>query len=119
MNPFEVKNAAIMVIQGSKLHFVLLNQPGEWTILLSRYSVEQIVDEKNPVDFIPEKVHDRTLALIIVPDYWLGNVNHKFQSKKQSLVEIFIERKLLSEYPDLTDIRQFYEYEFSHADQGE
>ena len=119
MNPFEVKNAAIMVINGSRLYFVILDRPGEWTILPDTYSIEQILDENNPTRFVPERVQHRTLPLIIVPDYWLGNVSYSFQSKKRTLAETFIERKLLSEYPDLTDIRHFYEYVFFQADQRE
>jgi len=119
MNPFEVKNSAVIVVNGDQLHFVLIDRPGEWSILPDFCSIERIIDNPHDVGFVPETVRHRILTLIIVPDYWLGNMSHVFQSKKRSLAQVFIERKLLSEYPDLNGIQNFYKYDFYQTHQKE
>ena len=112
MNPFESKNANIIVVHNDELHFILVEPSGDWKIFPSSCSIDQIIDEEDTLAFVPQPIQNRMVPLIIVPDYWLGNVSYDFRSKKRSLAETFIERKLLSENPDLDDVQNFYEYAF-------
>jgi len=59
---------------------------------------------------LPEAVLNRTNRLLIVPDYWIGQANMSLPSRKRSIVEAFVERKLIAEYSDLPDIGLFYGY---------
>jgi hypothetical protein len=44
-----------------------------------------------------------------VPDYWFGNFVCKFQSSKKSLTDAFVERKLNAQFPQLPEVKFFYD----------
>jgi hypothetical protein len=69
---------------------------------------------------LPPAVLNRTNRLLIVPDYWIGQADMRLPSQKRSIVEAFVERKLIAEYTDLPDIGLFYGYALASqpADEG-
>jgi len=60
-------------------------------------------------DLIPFSVRYRLNKLLIVPDYWFGNFVYKFQSMKKSLADAFVERKLHAQFPQLPDVKYFFD----------
>ena len=72
--------------------------------------LDEFIDEGTDKERIPFEVRQSEHSLMIVPDYWFGNVSYPFQSKKRSLAEAFLERKLQAEHPELPAIKDFYEF---------
>jgi hypothetical protein len=118
MNMIKQRNAIITIVNNEHLSFVIPDPSGEVRILNS-LSLDHFLNDDMESDPVPEEVSNRVNSLLIVPDYWFGNVTYKFQSRKKSIIEAFIERKLLAEYPDLPDIKYFSGYIPHQIDQGE
>jgi hypothetical protein len=122
MNLLKNKSTVMTVVNNETLHFVVLD-PNEEERLLGSLSLDEFLGDNMELDLIPEEVRHgvSTLvnSLLIVPDYWFGDLSLKFQSRKRSIVEPFIERKVQAQYPDLPDIKYFINYTFYQADQGE
>ena len=108
---FKQKNSGMTVVHGDTLFFVSFAGDAlqvDHTVLLDMF-----LEDDFAATSIPAAVRDRKNQLLLVPDYWLGQINLTLQSKKRSIVEPFVERKLASEHPDLTDIELFYDYAFA------
>lgn len=58
----------------------------------------------------PKWVRQATTALMVVPDYWIGNNFYEFQARKRSIITAFIERKLTLDHPTLVEAVNFYDY---------
>jgi hypothetical protein len=72
--------------------------------------LEQVLAAENPAPQMPEWLQGRTKSLCIFPDHWFGSETYPFQSKKPSLIEPFLERKLAVTHPGQKDIRDFFNY---------
>lgn len=118
MSLFGKKNRVMTVVNNDELHFVMFDHSGEWKILHS-VALDDFLRDNNEMDYVPRAVKDRVNTLLIVPDYWVGNALYEFRSKKRSIIETFVERKLQVEHPDLPDIRYFCDHVFYETDQGE
>ena len=118
MNMTKQRNTIITIVNNEDLSFVNPDPSGEVRIL-DRLSLDQFLSDDMESDPVPEELSNRVNSLLIVPDYWFGNVTYKFQSRKKSIIEAFIERKLLAEHPDLPDIKYFFGYIPHQMDQGE
>ncbi|MBE9570395.1 MAG: hypothetical protein IMF11_07205 [Proteobacteria bacterium] len=112
------RNTIITIVNNEDLSFVIPDPSGEVRILDS-LSLDQFLNAGMESAPVPEELSNRVNSLLIVPDYWFGNVTYKFQSRKKSIIEAFIERKLLAEHPDLPDIKYFSGYIPHQIDQGE
>ncbi len=53
------------------------------------------------------------------PDYWFGNSTYKFQSRKKSLAEAYVTRKLQEQFPDQPEIGDFFELTFYLREKSE
>jgi len=118
MNLFKDKTTTITVVNDEELHFVVLDHKGEGSILGS-FSLDKLLSDDLELDHIPEQVKHGINSLLIVPDYWFGNLSFRFQSKKRSVIEAFIERKIQAQHPDLPDIKYFINYTTYQTIQGE
>jgi len=118
MNMTKQKKTIITIVNNEDLSFVIPDPSGEVRVLDS-LSLDQFLNAGMESGPVPEEVSNRVNRLLIVPDYWFGNVTYKFQSRKKSIIEAFIERKLLAEHPDLPDIKCFFGYILHQIDQGE
>ena len=118
MNMIKQRNTIITIVNNEDLSFVIPDPSGEVRTLNS-LPLDQFLNDDMESDPVPEELSNRVNSLLIVPDYWFGNVIYKFQSRKKSIIEIFIERKLLAEHPDLPDIKCFFGYIPQQIDQGE
>jgi hypothetical protein len=109
MNLFKKRNNIITIVNNENLSFVIPDTPGEGSVLYS-LSLDQFLSVDMESYLVPEEVRHRVNSLLIVPDYWFGNVTFKFQSRKKSIIDVFIERKLQAGHPDLPDIKYFFGY---------
>lgn len=99
------------VVHNKEVFFVHYKGVGEDRILY-RTSLDAFLDDGFSKQILPDSVRDKKNRLLIVPDFWIENTTYQFQSKKRSMVDAFVERKLQTEHPDLPDIRLFYTYTF-------
>ena len=118
MRLFKKRNCLITIVNNETLSFVDPDTPGEGRVFDSIPLAQFLTDDAG-IHIIPEEMKHRVNSLLIVPDYWFGNIIFKFQSRKKSIIEAFIERKLRAEYPDLPDIRYFFGYVPYHTEQRE
>jgi hypothetical protein len=75
-----------------------------------RWPLDQLLADEDPDRQMPECLQGRTKSLCIFPDHWFGSESYPFKSKKPSLIEPFLERKLPTAYPGQQDIRNFFNY---------
>ena len=118
MNLFKKRNSVITIVNNEVLSFVIPDPPGEWRVLDS-LPLDKFLSVDMESYLVPEEVRCRVNSLLIVPDYWFGNATFKFQSRKKSIIDVFIERKLQAEHPDLSDIKYFFGYIPYHTKQRE
>lgn len=111
MDLFKKKKNIIVLVNNRDLHFFAFDLHDKRQIL-SSFPLDRFLTDNPASGLIPESAN----TLLILPDYWFGNVGYSFQSKNNSLVEAFIERKLLSQHPDLPEIKYFFEYLFYQTD---
>jgi hypothetical protein len=81
-----------------------------------RLTLEQVLDNGQPPLQMPEWLKGSHSPLCIIPDHWFGLESYPFQSKKPSLIEPFLERKLTTAFPGHEAIRHFYNYRHTAAD---
>ncbi len=118
MKLYAKEKTAISVINNDELYFIIPDPPNKEKIF-APIPLESLLKDEGDLDdpeLIPEEIMARDHVLMIVPDYWVGNEVFEFQSKKRSLVESFLERKLRAEYPGRPDINNFFSYSFYQAE---
>ena len=103
------KTKLLTIVQSDMLFFVFLNPDGSQKIM-KKIMLNDFLSEDETNTTIPPEVLEKKNALMIVPDYWMGNNFYSFLSKKKSLVAPYIERKLKSDVSGLDEIVDFYEY---------
>ncbi len=99
------------VVHGDTLFFV--SYAGEAIQVDHTVPLDLFLEDDYAASSIPAVVRSRKNRLLVVPDYWIGQTNLTLQSQKQSIVAPFVERKLVSEHPELPDIGLFFDYAFS------
>jgi len=109
MNLFKKRKTTISIVDDDELYFTMPDRNGGVEII-DRLPLEEFLTDTTGPYHLPQQLCHRTNALLIVPDYWVGTTTYRFQSRKRSLIEPFIERKLQTEHPDLPHIRYFSEY---------
>lgn len=117
---FKKRNKVISIVDNEMLYFVEVDPRG------GKKSVESVKltdllsnddgDDTHPI-LISEK--KQTNKLLIVPDYWFGNFVFKFQSMKKSLADAFVERKLQAQFPQLPDVKYFFDSIFYQREHKE
>jgi hypothetical protein len=60
--------------------------------------------------FASKTRQNRTKTLMVVPDHWFKHEFFPFQSTKDALIRVFLERKLKAAYPKLPFVSQFFSY---------
>jgi len=115
---FKHQNYLISIIDDETLYFVEINSRGESNAVDS-IALEALFVSDPPADTIPASIRDRKNTLLIVPDYWLGNSSYKFQSRKKSLADAFVARKLHEQFSDQPEIKYFFDGTFYQREQTE
>jgi hypothetical protein len=105
---FKPPNNGIIVVHGDTLFFA--SYAADSLQVDHTVSLDRFLDDDDGHSSVPAAVRARKNRLLLVPDFWLGQTNLTLKSRKRSLVEPFVERKLASEHPDLPDIGLFYNY---------
>ena len=105
---FNKRNTVISIVENETLHLVEVGPRG-WKKAVESVKLSDLLDDDADVDLIPFTVRNRANKLLIVPDYWFGNFIYKFQSMKKSLADAFVERKLHAQFPQLPDIKNFFD----------
>lgn len=108
------KKTIVTVVVNNELYFILFDRHGNGCIS-QKVSLDQFLNDNLNSAAISAELRNKTNSLLILPDYWSGNTSYLFQSKRRSLAKAFIERKLLNEYPNLPDIKYFFDFTFSQT----
>ncbi len=101
----------ISVIKTENILFLEPDRHGGWKTLYT-LPIAQLLDENAAENPIPKGLRQKTNTLMVVPDFWMGNISYQFQSKKRTLAEAYISRKLSTDFPDLSQVRHFFDYTF-------
>jgi len=116
-NPFRKRVTPITLISGEEIYFII--QEGSAGGKISEpVPLGPLLKDEVDLSEIPRPFRDRGNAVMIVPDYWLGNNSFPFRSKKRSLAEAFLERKLRDEFPAIPDVKDFFGHLFYESHQG-
>jgi len=105
---FKKKNNGLTIVHNDTLLF--LSAAGTALQVDHSLSLTAFLEDDTQAANIPPAVLNRINRLLIVPDYWIGQADLSLQSRKRSIVEAFVERKLTAEHTDLPDIGLFYGY---------
>jgi hypothetical protein len=103
------KNIIIITVHNDAVWWIgqdTADQRRQWF----RLPLEHVLADASPVPQMPEWLQGRTKSLCIFPDHWFGNESFPFKSKKPSLIEPFLERKLPMAYPGQKDLLDFFNY---------
>jgi hypothetical protein len=79
--------------------------------------LQQLLDSDTPHLLLPDWLKSGRKTLCIIPDHWFSSQSYSFQSKKPSLIEPFLERRLLASQPNQKKNRHFFSYR-SNGDSG-
>ena len=99
----------IIAVHGDDVYW-LSADPGDQDCRFFQIPLEQLLNDENPLTLLPDWLKGTHKALCIFPDHWFGSQSFPFQSGKASLIEPFLERKLVSAHPGQKSIRQFFNY---------
>lgn len=84
--------------------------------VVKEYEIEQVLS--SPETLI-EEIPSRKIDVLIVPDYWIDNKFYPVSLRRSSIVETFLSRRLPIDYPEVPDLRDFFEYSRSRDDAQE
>ena len=105
---FNKRNTIISIVENETLYLVEVEPRGGKKAVESVKLADLLDDDAN-ADLIPFTARNRANKLLIVPDYWFGNFIYKFQSMKKPLADAFVERKLHAQFPQLPDVKDFFD----------
>ena len=115
---FKKQNKIVSIIDNDFLYFVDISPRGEIKAV-EKVALADILSNNADFGLVPLSARDRANALLIVPDYWLGNSVYKFQSKKKSLADAFIQRKLQAQFSQEPETKDFFDCFFYQRAHGE
>jgi hypothetical protein len=118
MRPFRKRATPITLVDNNEIHFVLQVGSAEGQIL-DPVPLDRLIADQVDLSAVPAAFQHQAGSVMVVPDYWLANASFAFQSKKRSLAEAFLQRKLRAEMPEFPQVEDFFEYFFHESDQGE
>jgi hypothetical protein len=118
MRRFRKRSTPITLIGNDEIYFVLQGGSGEGQIL-DPLTFDRVLADEADLSAIPETFHHQAHSVMVVPDYWLESLSFPFQSTKRSLAEAFLERKLRADFPEIPEVKDFYEYFFHQTDDSE
>ncbi len=60
----------------------------------------------------------KEIKILIIPDYWITTRFYPIATKKASVIDSFLKRRLPIDFPDVPDCKDFFEYSFQkHEEQ--
>ncbi len=118
MRLFKKHVTPITLVNNDEVYFIIQGGSGEGRIS-EPFSFDRLLQDESVPDAVPEAFRRRGNRVMVVPDYWLGNSSFAFQSRKRSLAEAFLERKLQAEFPEVHGITDFFAYFLYTSEEGE
>jgi hypothetical protein len=115
---FKRRKFGFIEVQNENISFVSLGEDGGWHYLES-IPLMDTFDRDNPASNISEKFKDHDFPLLIIPDFWFGNSRYPFHSRSSKIIRAFLARKLASEFPQASRIKDFFSYEVADNKKGE
>lgn len=106
---FKVRYKGIVVVHNEGVGWIGCDRSDAGQCL-QHLPLQQILDGDLDVNQIPSKMRGNSKTLCIIPDHWFESSSYPFRSKKRSLIEPYIERKIASTYPDKRSIRYLFNY---------
>jgi hypothetical protein len=100
------------LVHNKELFFIRYGGTGEDQIL-HRTHLDAFLHDGFDKHTIPQSVLKKENKLLIVPDFWIESKTYQFQSRKRSMIAAFVERKLKTDHPGLSDIHLFATAVFS------
>lgn len=76
----------------------------------AEFSMEEVLDGKTGVERFMRNGKNRAATLLVVPDIWMKYEFFPFQPQREALAAAFLERKLVSLYPNLPEVTRFYTF---------
>jgi hypothetical protein len=105
---FKPKKNGMTVVHRDTLFFV--SHAADTLKVDHAVPLDTFLKDEYDLSSVPAAVRSRNNQLLLVPDFWMGQTDLTLKSRKRSLVEPFVERKLASEHPDLPEIGLFFNY---------
>ncbi len=100
----------ICVASEQGVRFAEIQGNGSQMEIASRSMDDFMSQDGGHADPLAKLANRAVNQLLVVPDYWIGSRADRFQARKKSVVEAFIERKLRSEQPALEKAPDFFSY---------
>lgn len=118
MSLFGKRATPITLISNEEIYFFLQVGSAQGKIL-EPIPLKQLLAEEADLRAVPAAFQHQAHSIMVVPDYWIAGASFPFQSRKKSLAESFLERKLQAEVPAVPEVKDFFEYFFRESEQGE
>lgn len=105
-------------IHNEDLAFVTLGEGHTWDYL-ETMPLSDILDIDHPDTAFSARLKNYSFPLLIVPDFWFGNLKYPFHSHNKAVIRAFITRKLGSEFPHLLKVKDFFSSDIIKNEKGE
>ena len=115
---FKKKPHVWMAVHDDDLLWLSMD-PSDLGRCIFRLPLEQILENGRATRSVPDYLRGNNRFLCLVPDHWFGMESYPFRSRKPSLIEAFLERKLSASHPGLKSITQFFSYQRNAAEDGQ
>jgi hypothetical protein len=99
-----------LIVATDKSAFFVDIAKAEKTISVVSRSLDDIKLNGINNDFASKSRRNHSNTFLIVPDHWFKHEFFPFQSTKDSLIRVFLERKLKAAYPKSSFVSQFVSY---------
>lgn len=116
MGSFDTTNQILALVNNDRLVFFSLSGEGVPCVVASLPFASILDDGIDLREQLP--AGKWSIPLLVVPDFWLGVNSYLIASPKKSLVDLFVQKKLGSEYPDIPRCQDFYDYAPVQMEQG-
>lgn len=117
MRPFRKRFTPITLVSNDEVYFILQESSGEGKIS-EPISLDRLLTNEADLSSIPPAFHQQGNSVMVVPDYWVGSVSFPFESRRKSLTEAFLARKLHAECPEIPEVKDFFTYFFRKSGDG-
>jgi hypothetical protein len=102
----------ICTVENSRLQFVRGTRHSGWQELWTLETAELLGDSDLDPTSVPKELAKGPVEVLLVPDYWLTTRTYKLQTKKKSVVDAFLTRKLKDELGGMPGAEAFFSYRF-------
>ena len=99
----------VIVVHDDCLHIAVSDSKNHMN-RLEKISLTDFLDDSGPAMKRPLDRGSYRKSLLVVPTFWFGNAAYTLPSKKQSHIQAYLDRKLTSEHPPLSEITDYYGY---------